>query len=142
MCGGGKIRRLRPDCQHLGLPQQQANPISKLCKERHMFPATASAEGAQFNVPPFPATASAEGAQLNGRPSPYDDCCLCCMFSAISNSALARFTTGTSTTLPSNEVDPFPARSASSKAATTRLACSISSGDGEKVALMMSSWEG
>src|SRR4029434_11099869 len=110
MCGGGKIRRLRPDCQHLGLPQQQANPISELCKERHI--------------------------------SPYDDCCLCCMFSAISNSALARFTTGTPTTLPSNEWDPFPTRSASSKAATTRLACSISSGDGEKVALMMSSWEG
>jgi urea transport system permease protein len=33
-------------------------------------PATASAEGAQFNVPPFPATASAEGRQLNGGPSP------------------------------------------------------------------------
>ena len=35
-----------------------------------MSPATASAEGAQLNVPPFPATAWAEGAQLNGRPSP------------------------------------------------------------------------
>src|SRR6516162_1259447 len=110
MRGGGKIRRRRSDCQHLGLPQQQANPASELCEERHT--------------------------------SPYDDCCLSCMLSAISNSALARFTTGTSTTLPSNEVDPFPARSASSKAATTCLACSISSGDGEKVALMMSSWEG
>jgi hypothetical protein len=33
------------------------------------FPATASAEGAQLNVPPFPATASAEGAQLNVPPS-------------------------------------------------------------------------
>ena len=33
------------------------------------FPASATAEGAQFNVPPFPATAWAEGAQLNGRPS-------------------------------------------------------------------------
>src|SRR5262245_40676760 len=110
MCGGGKIRRLRPDCQHLGLPQQQTNPISELCKERHI--------------------------------SPYENGCLCCMLAAISNSALARFTTGTSTTLPSNEVAPFPARSASSKAATTLLACAISSGDGEKVALMMSSWEG
>jgi SAM-dependent MidA family methyltransferase len=35
-----------------------------------MSPATASAEGAQLNVPPFPATASAEGAQLNVPPSP------------------------------------------------------------------------
>src|SRR5262249_27703725 len=35
-----------------------------------MFPATVSAEGAQFNGRPFPATAWAEGAQLNGRPSP------------------------------------------------------------------------
>src|SRR5262249_17535047 len=34
-----------------------------------MFSATASAEGAQFNVPPFPATASAEGRQFNGAPS-------------------------------------------------------------------------
>jgi hypothetical protein len=34
-----------------------------------MFPATTSAEGAQFNGRPFPATASAEGAQFNGRPS-------------------------------------------------------------------------
>jgi hypothetical protein len=34
------------------------------------FPATASAEGRQFNGPPFPATASAEGAQLNVPPSP------------------------------------------------------------------------
>jgi hypothetical protein len=33
------------------------------------FPATASAEGAQFNVPPFPATATAEGRQFNGAPS-------------------------------------------------------------------------
>src|SRR5262249_25316360 len=32
-------------------------------------PATASAEGAQFNGRPFPATASAEGAQFNGPPS-------------------------------------------------------------------------
>ncbi len=32
-------------------------------------PATAWAEGTQFNGRPFPATASAEGAQLNGRPS-------------------------------------------------------------------------
>jgi len=32
-------------------------------------PTTASAEGAQFNVPPFPATASAEGAQFNVPPS-------------------------------------------------------------------------
>jgi hypothetical protein len=34
------------------------------------LPATASAEGAQFNVPPFPATASAEGAQFNVPPFP------------------------------------------------------------------------
>jgi hypothetical protein len=33
-------------------------------------PATASAEGAQFNVPPFPATAWAEGPQLNAAPFP------------------------------------------------------------------------
>jgi len=44
------------------------------------------------------------------------------MLSATSNRARARFTTGTSTTLPSSEVAPLPARSASSKAATTRLA--------------------
>src|SRR5919199_1560488 len=36
---------------------------------QRLFPATASAEGAQLNGPPFPATASAEGAQLNGPPS-------------------------------------------------------------------------
>jgi SAM-dependent MidA family methyltransferase len=34
-----------------------------------MSPATVSAEGAQFNVPPSPATVSAEGRQLNGAPS-------------------------------------------------------------------------
>ena len=34
------------------------------------FPATASAEGRQFNGAPFPATAWAEGAQLNVPPSP------------------------------------------------------------------------
>jgi hypothetical protein len=34
------------------------------------FPATASAEGRQFNGAPFPATASAEGAQFNVPPSP------------------------------------------------------------------------
>jgi len=33
------------------------------------FPATVWAEGGQFNGPSFPATASAEGAQFNGRPS-------------------------------------------------------------------------
>ena len=73
---------------------------------------------------------------------PYDELRRCWRLSALSNRALARFTTGTSTTLPSNDVDPFPARSASSKAATTRLACSRSAGDGENVALMMSSWAG
>jgi hypothetical protein len=36
------------------------------------FPATASAEGAQVNVPPFPATASAEGAQVNVPPSLWE----------------------------------------------------------------------
>ena len=35
-----------------------------------VFPATASAEGAQFNGRPFPATAWAEGPQLNAAPSP------------------------------------------------------------------------
>src|SRR5215510_10845735 len=35
-----------------------------------MFPASATAEGAQFNVPPFPASATAEGRQLNGAPFP------------------------------------------------------------------------
>jgi hypothetical protein len=35
-----------------------------------MFPASATAEGAQFNGAPFPATASAEGAQFNGAPFP------------------------------------------------------------------------
>src|SRR5262249_1965007 len=35
-----------------------------------LSPATASAEGAQFNVPPFPASATAEGRQLNGGPAP------------------------------------------------------------------------
>jgi hypothetical protein len=34
------------------------------------FPATASAEGAQLNVPPFPATVSAEGRLIKGGPSP------------------------------------------------------------------------
>ncbi len=34
------------------------------------FPATASAEGRQFNGAPFPVTASAEGAQFNVPPSP------------------------------------------------------------------------
>src|SRR5262245_17415777 len=53
---------------------------------------------------------------------PYDGLCRCWMLSATSNNALARFITGTSITLPSNEVAPLPARSASSKAATTRLA--------------------
>src|SRR5215467_13332476 len=44
--------------------------LGKGRRPQRRSPATASAEGAQFNVPPFPATASAEGAQLNGRPSP------------------------------------------------------------------------
>ena len=35
-------------------------------------PTTASAEGAQVNVPPFPATASAEGAQVNVLPSLWE----------------------------------------------------------------------
>ena len=34
------------------------------------FPATASAEGRQFNGTPFPASATAEGAQFNVPPSP------------------------------------------------------------------------
>jgi len=34
------------------------------------FPASATAEGAQLNVPPFPATASAEGRLIKGGPSP------------------------------------------------------------------------
>ena len=34
-----------------------------------MFPASATAEGRQFNGAPFPATASAEGAQFNVPPS-------------------------------------------------------------------------
>jgi len=34
------------------------------------FPASATAEGAQFNVPPFPATASAEGRLIKGGPPP------------------------------------------------------------------------
>jgi hypothetical protein len=33
------------------------------------FPASASAEGAQFNVPPFPASATAERPQFNGAAS-------------------------------------------------------------------------
>ena len=53
---------------------------------------------------------------------PYDGLCRGGILSATSSSALARFTTGTSTTLPSSEVAPLPARSAASKAATTRLA--------------------
>jgi hypothetical protein len=36
---------------------------------QRLFPATASAEGAQFNGRPFPASATAEGAQLNVPPS-------------------------------------------------------------------------
>src|SRR2546428_11045090 len=40
-------------------------------------PATASAEGAQFNVPPFPATAWAEGPQLNAARSPPPSCAAC-----------------------------------------------------------------
>ena len=34
------------------------------------FPATASAEGRQFNGAPFPATASAEGRHIKGGPFP------------------------------------------------------------------------
>ena len=34
-----------------------------------MFPASATAEGAQFNGTPFPASATAEGAQFNVPPS-------------------------------------------------------------------------
>jgi len=36
------------------------------------FPASATAEGAQLNVPPFPATASAEGHLFNGAPSLWE----------------------------------------------------------------------
>src|SRR5712691_6870280 len=36
----------------------------------HVPPATASAEGRQFNGAPFPATASAEGRLIKGGPSP------------------------------------------------------------------------
>jgi hypothetical protein len=33
MRGGGKIRRPEPDCEQLGPPQQQANPISEQGEE-------------------------------------------------------------------------------------------------------------
>jgi len=36
------------------------------------FPATASAEGRQFNGAPFPASATAEGRQFNGAPSLWE----------------------------------------------------------------------
>ena len=35
-----------------------------------LLPASVTAEGAQFNVPPFPASVTAEGAQFNVPPSP------------------------------------------------------------------------
>src|SRR5215470_13685015 len=37
-----------------------------------LLPATASAEGAQFNVAPFPASVTAEGGQFNGPPSLWE----------------------------------------------------------------------
>ena len=37
------------------------------------FPTSATAEGAQFNVPPFPATASAEGRLMKGGPFPLGE---------------------------------------------------------------------
>jgi len=50
----------------------KAGGVPRLCfsPPSQPFPATASVEGAQFNVPPFPATVSAEGAQFNVPPSP------------------------------------------------------------------------
>ena len=49
----------------------QAGGMPRPCCSPHPnLGATASAKGAQFNVPPFPASATAEGRQLNGAPSP------------------------------------------------------------------------
>ena len=47
--------------------------LLRLCRQRGVlapFPATASAEGRQFNGAPFPASVTAEGAQFNVPPSP------------------------------------------------------------------------
>src|SRR5262252_6822021 len=86
---GGRVKEVFVTLAGGHLTEILDEPSSPRIAERltslGLFPATASAEGAQLNGRPFPATAWAEGAQLNAAPSPYDDCCPCCMLSAISN---------------------------------------------------------
>jgi hypothetical protein len=53
-----------PACRHL-------SKIFVTGGGRGPFPATAWAQGRQFNGAPFPATAWAEGGQFNGPPSPH-----------------------------------------------------------------------
>jgi hypothetical protein len=50
----------------------KAGGVPRLCfsPPSQPFPATASVEGAQFNVPPFPVSATAEGRLVKGGPSP------------------------------------------------------------------------
>jgi len=50
----------------------KAGGVPRLCfsPPSQPFPATASAEGAQFNVPPFPVSATAEGRLVKGGPFP------------------------------------------------------------------------
>src|SRR5574341_586236 len=70
---GGSVKEVFVTLAGENLTEVLDEPSSPRIEERltslGVFPATASAEGAQLNVPPFPATASAEGAQFNGRPS-------------------------------------------------------------------------
>jgi SAM-dependent MidA family methyltransferase len=70
---GGRVKEVFVTEAGGNLTEVLDEPSSPRLEERltslGLFPATASAEGAQLNVPPFPATASAEGAQLNVPPS-------------------------------------------------------------------------
>jgi len=70
---GGRVKEVFVTSAGGNLTEVLDEPSSPRIAERltslGLFPATASAEGAQLNGPPFPATAWAEGAQLNGRPS-------------------------------------------------------------------------
>jgi len=56
------------------VPPSQPFPATASAEGRQFngapFPASVTAEGAQLNVPPFPASATAEGRQFNGAPSP------------------------------------------------------------------------
>jgi len=70
---GGRVKEVFVTLAGGHLTEVLDEPSSPRIAERltslGLFPATASAEGAQLHVPPFPATASAEGGQFNGPPS-------------------------------------------------------------------------